>query len=103
MAPPVRSCSQVVSDYRPVEPGRYSQPVSSSCAVFPTPGAANNQAHRLRRMASTPANYSSGLVVILREPQAEHFMCVPINDTGVFQDSGSDAGSTSRWWPQSQQ
>jgi len=29
-----------------------------------------------------PPGYSSGLVLILREPHAEHFMCVPINGTG---------------------
>jgi hypothetical protein len=40
-----------------------------------------------------PPGYSSGLVLILREPHAEHFMCVPINGTGIFQDSGSAAGT----------
>jgi len=33
-------------------------------------------------MASTPPGYSSGFVLILCDPHAEHFMCVPINGTG---------------------
>ena len=58
---------------------------------------------RPRRMPSTPPGYCSGFVLILREPHAEHFMSVAINGIGVFQDNGSEAGSTSSSWLQSQQ
>ncbi len=47
--------------------------------------------------------YSSGLVLILREPHFEHFMCLPTSGTGVSADSGAVAGFTSRSWPHSQQ
>lgn len=47
--------------------------------------------------------YSSGLVLILRDPHAEHFMCLAIEGTGVVAGSGTDAGQTFLSRPQSQQ
>ena len=55
------------------------------------------------RLAATPPGYSSGLVLIFREPQLEHFMCLPTSGTGVSAGSGTVVGLTSRSWPQSQQ
>ena len=40
-------------------------------------------------MASTPPGYNSGLVLIFREPQTEHFMCLPTSGTGVLAGSGT--------------
>ena len=69
--------------------------------LWSTGRARKNLLGFLTRLSSDPPPpvYSSGLVSILCEPHAEHFMCVPINGTGVCQDSGSELGSTSRSWP----
>ena len=40
---------------------------------------------------------------IFRDPQAEHFMCLPMSGTGVSAGSGIVEGVMSRSWPQSQQ
>ena len=55
------------------------------------------------RILSTPPGYSSGFVLILREPHAEHFMCLLTSGTGVSGGSGTVAGLTSRSWSRSQQ
>jgi hypothetical protein len=47
--------------------------------------------------------YSSGLVLIFREPHPEHFMCLPISGTGVSSGKGTVAGVTLRSRPKSQQ
>ena len=48
------------------------------------------------RMATTPPGYCSGLALIFREPQAEHFMCLPTSGTGISGGNGTVAGLTSR-------
>ena len=68
-----------------------------------SPKTVSDAAFCLTRIAATPPGYSSGFVLIFREPQAEHFMCLLTSGTGVSGGSGTLAGWTFCSRPHAQQ